>query len=87
MLGNTVVSYRVKKINGRFYLTERIYDRGSKKVRERSLGSIDLIKQLLYEYKKENWSRRRDSNPRPPAYKAGAFGPLGVGVLRRGSAG
>ena len=21
------------------------------------------------------WSRRRDSNPRPPAYKAGALGP------------
>jgi hypothetical protein len=49
-----MVSYRVRKIKDKYYLSERIYDKSSKKVREKSLGSIDLIKQLLYEYKKKN---------------------------------
>ena len=69
-----MVSYRVKRVKGKYYLTERTYDRSSKKVIEKSLGPIDLIRQLLYEHrlksKKSEWSRRRDLNPRPPAYKA-----------------
>ncbi len=52
MLGSGMVSYRVKKVRGKYYLIERVYDKRTKKVKDRSLGPIDLIKQLLYEHKK-----------------------------------
>ena len=62
MMGNNMVSYRVKRVKGRYYLVKRIYDRSSKKVKDKSLGPIDLIEELLHRHKVE---KLRQLAPRP----------------------
>ncbi len=55
-----MVFYRVRRVNGRYYLVKEWYDPTLGKKLSRSLGPCDRIEELL------RWCGGWDSNPRRP---------------------
>ena len=59
-MGGNIVFYRVRRINGRYYLIKEWYDPDAKRKRSKSLGPCEAIEKLI------NWCGGWDLNPRRP---------------------
>ena len=66
----SMVFYRVKKVNGKYYLYKEWYDPETKKRHSKSLGNCEEIERILINMM---WCGRRDLNPGSPAWKAGVL--------------
>ncbi len=80
-----MVSYRLKRVNGKLYLVKEWNDPDTGRKRTKSIGRVEWLEQLADEYKAKldkrpyitektrSWCGGRDLNPGSPAWEAGVL--------------